>query len=48
MISTTGPAELSAQPIARVDAREGETDLLTALREKLSPRGDVVSPAVAN
>ena len=44
MISTTGPAELSAQPITRVDARQGETDLLTALREKLSPRGDVVSP----
>ncbi|TVQ00950.1 MAG: histidinol dehydrogenase [Planctomycetaceae bacterium] len=47
MISTTDPAD----SILRVDAREPETgangggsDLLARLREKLSPRGDVVSP----
>lgn len=44
MISTTDPSEL----IARVDARVGvggDTDhVLAELREKLSPRGDVVSP----
>jgi len=40
MISTTDPADL----IPRVDARQGASDLLAALREKLSPRGDVVSP----
>ncbi|MEM6473959.1 MAG: histidinol dehydrogenase, partial [Planctomycetota bacterium] len=30
--------------IARVDAREGSASILAELREKLSPRGDVVSP----
>lgn len=30
--------------IQRVDAREGNTAVLTELRNKLSPRGDVVSP----
>jgi len=40
MISTTDTADL----IPRVDARQGASDLLAALREKLSPRGDVVSP----
>lgn len=40
MISTTDQAEL----IPRVDARDDATDVLAGLREKLSPRGDVVSP----
>lgn len=30
--------------IARVDARDGSTEVLQTLREKLSPQGDVVSP----
>lgn len=40
MISTTDQAEL----IPRVDARDDATAVLAGLREKLSPRGDVVSP----
>ena len=40
MISTSDPSVL----IPYVDAREGAADLLATLREKLSPRGDVVSP----
>ncbi len=40
MISPPKASEL----IARVDARDGATELLSELREKLSPRGDVVSP----
>jgi histidinol dehydrogenase len=40
MISTTDQTEL----IPRVDARDDATDVLAGLREKLSPRGDVVSP----
>lgn len=40
MISTSDPSVL----IPYVDAREGATDVLATLREKLSPRGDVVSP----
>lgn len=40
MISTTDQTEL----IPRVDARDDATDILAGLREKLSPRGDVVSP----
>lgn len=40
MISTTDQSEL----IPRVDARDDATDVLAGLREKLSPRGDVVSP----
>lgn len=33
-----------AMKIQKVDAREGASDVLFELREKLSPRGDVVSP----
>lgn len=40
MISTSDRSAL----IPRVDARQGASDVLAALREKLSPRGDVVSP----
>lgn len=40
MISTSDPAVL----IPYVDAREGAAEVLATLREKLSPRGDVVSP----
>src|SRR5690606_20873106 len=40
MISTSDPSVL----IPYVDAREGAAEVLATLREKLSPRGDVVSP----
>lgn len=40
MISSSDPAVL----IPYVDAREGAAEVLATLREKLSPRGDVVSP----
>ena len=33
-----------AAKIRKVDARGGAADILAELREKLSPRGDVVSP----
>ncbi len=40
MSSTSDPSVF----VPRVDARQGSTDALTVLREKLSPRGDIVSP----
>jgi histidinol dehydrogenase len=40
MISTTDPTVI----IPQLDARQGAGEVLAALREKLSPRGDVVSP----
>ena len=36
--------DLQSLKIQRVDARDGSTAILNRLREKLSPRGDVVSP----
>ncbi|MDG2222748.1 MAG: histidinol dehydrogenase [Rubripirellula sp.] len=36
--------EISSLKIARVDARSGATEILDQLRDKLSPRGDIVSP----
>lgn len=44
MISTTDPTEFIARVDARVNPSGGATDVLGQLREKLSPRGDVVSP----
>jgi len=40
----TMPPEISFLNIARVDARSGATEILDQLRDKLSPRGDIVSP----
>jgi histidinol dehydrogenase len=40
MITTSDRSAL----IPRIDARQGASGVLAALREKLSPRGDVVSP----
>jgi histidinol dehydrogenase len=40
----TMPPEISSLNIARVDARSGATEILDQLRDKLSPRGDIVSP----
>ncbi len=40
-IMTSQPQPLNIQ---RVDARSGATEILQQLRDKLSPRGDVVSP----
>jgi hypothetical protein len=39
MTSSTRPLK-----IQRVDARSGSVEILAELREKLSPRGDIVSP----
>lgn len=36
--------ELPALKIQRVDARDGSSEILQQLRDKLSPQGDVVSP----
>jgi histidinol dehydrogenase len=44
MISTTDPSELIARVDARVGAGGDADNVLAELREKLSPRGDVVSP----
>ncbi len=41
-MNLTGPSP--AVNIPRVDARDGSTEILSRLRDKLSPRGDVVSP----
>ncbi|MEO1527558.1 MAG: histidinol dehydrogenase [Planctomycetota bacterium] len=35
---------MTSLKLRRVDARDGSTEILEELREKLSPRGDVVSP----
>ncbi len=43
-VSETSVSETPALTIQRVDARSGSAEILADLREKLSPRGDVVSP----